>query len=72
MAERERKSNIFTEKETYKQMELIKQDIDEMLSEKTRGAMLRSRIDWHLYGEKKSKYFFRLENTILRRKTDID
>ena len=39
----------------------MKKDIQEILDEKVKGAIMRSRVDWHLYGEKMSSYFFKLE-----------
>ena len=37
-------------------------------TEKTRGAIIRSRARWYEYGEKNSKYFLNLEKVNYRRK----
>ena len=49
-------------------MEMIKKEIDALLEIKTRGAMIRSRADWYQFGEKSSKYFYKLEQTNFNKK----
>ena len=43
------------------QKALIIRDINELVEEKTRGAILRCKADWAEMGEKPSKYFLNLE-----------
>ena len=50
------------------QLNVIKQEIREIEEFKVRGAMIRSRADWFQFGEKLSKYFFRLEQSNFARK----
>ena len=38
-----------------------KQDIEELLEEKARGAMFRAKVRWQEYGERTTKFFFNLE-----------
>ena len=47
--------------DTQQQIELVKKDIEIILEEKTRGAMIRSWANWVEWGEKTSKYFLNLE-----------
>ena len=53
--------NIFTKKDSQKEIEKITKEIDELMEVKTKGAIMRSRVDWFLYGVKPSKYFCKLE-----------
>ena len=39
----------------------IKNDIDEIMTEKTKGSILRCKMQWHEEGEKSTKYFLNLE-----------
>ena len=50
------------------QIALAKKDLDLLWSEKTKGAMIRSRINWCEAGEKPSGYFLRLEKHNYNRK----
>ena len=58
------------------QIRLIKQEIQENVKHQTRGAIVRSRTNWELMGEKPTKYFLNLEKnkavakTIQRLKND--
>ena len=52
---------IFEIKDQVKEIEKIKKDIEEIVDYKTKGAIVCSRVNWHLYGEKSSLYFLRLE-----------
>lgn len=51
------------------QINLIKNDIDELISKRTAGAMMRSRANWYEFSEKPSKYFFALEKHRYNKKT---
>ena len=42
-------------------IENIREQIDKIQEEKTKGAMIRCRIRWHEQGEKSTKYFLNLE-----------
>ena len=52
---------IFTEQNTQSEIQKIQDEIDQIMEKKTKGAMIHSRVDWYLYGEKPSSYFFQLE-----------
>ena len=47
--------------ETEHQINLVKEDLDKYIEDKTKGAMIRSRCRWYEEGEKSTKYFFNLE-----------
>ena len=61
--------SLFTEQEDIHLMEEIKDEIDELVAIKVRGAMVRSRANWYQYGEKPSKYFLKLEQANNNKKT---
>lgn len=42
-------------------LELRKQELNDIIKEKTQGAIVRSRIQWYEDGEANSKFFFNLE-----------
>ena len=42
-------------------MIVIKKELEDILENRTRGAMIRSKAYWFEGGEKPTKYFFRLE-----------
>ena len=44
-------------------LEKSKMDMDDLISEKTKGALFRTKSRWHEFGEKNSKYFFNLEKS---------
>ena len=50
------------------ELERIKNKLSDFQTEKTRGAIIRSRARWYEYGEKNSKYFLNLEKVNYRRK----
>ena len=52
-----------------KSIELIEHKIDELETYVTQGAIVRSRIKWHMEGERNSKYFFALEKRHFKAKT---
>ena len=47
--------------DTEQQIWILKHELQESIREKTRGAILRAKADWALYGEKPTKYFLNLE-----------
>ena len=57
------KENIRTE------LRIKKQQIEEIIANKTQGAILRSKVKWYNEGEKKTKYFHNLEKRHLNSKT---
>ena len=61
-------------------VERTRKDIEELMEEKTRGAIFRSKVRWHNDGEKPTKYFLNLEkyrsgakgmNTLLQENGEI-
>ena len=48
---------------------LIKNDIDEIITEKTKGMIIRSKAEWYEEGEKPTKYFLNLEKRNYNNKT---
>ena len=48
---------------------MIKQDIDVILQDQVNGCIIRSKIDWHEFGEKSSKFFLNLEKRNYNNKT---
>ena len=50
------------------ELERIKIKLSDFQTEKTRGAIIRSRARWYEHGEKNSKYFLNLEKLNYRRK----
>ena len=50
------------------ELERIKIKLSDFQTEKTRGAVIRSRARWYEHGEKNSKYFLNLEKLNYRRK----
>ena len=50
------------------QIEKIKLDIDDIMTYKAKGAMIRSRANWYQLGEKPTKYFLKLEQANYVRK----
>ena len=50
------------------ELQRIKIKLSDFQTEKTRGAIIRSRARWYEYGEKNSKYFLNLEKVNYRRK----
>ena len=52
---------LFSRENIEREISKITKDLDNILETKTRGAIIRSRCDWFLYGEKPSSYFFKLE-----------
>ena len=59
--ERDETSGIFSKENQIGEIEGMKKEIDKLMEEKTRGAMVRSRADWFLYEEKPTSYFCKLE-----------
>jgi exonuclease III len=47
---------------------LVNEDINNIVEEKTRGAIIRSKITWYEEGEKPTKYFLNLEKRNFNRK----
>ena len=59
--------NLF--QDTEEQIIKLKQDIAEIIEEKTRGAMLRCRADWSQLGEKPTQYCLNMEKRNKNRRT---
>ena len=59
---------VMNKKELLQQIQKIGQDCDELIAHKTKGAIVRAQSNYHLYGEKSSKYFFSMENVNYKRK----
>ena len=51
------------------ELELAKNELNLIIESKTRGAIIRSRVQWFEEGEKNSKYFFNLEKRASNMKT---
>ena len=71
MLERKLEDNISeTEKrEIRTKLEIKKQSLDQWITYKTQGSIIRSRIRWYNEGEKNSKYFFELKKRHFNSKT---
>ena len=71
MLERKLEDNISeTEKrEIRTKLEIKKQSLDQWITYKTQGSIIRSRTHWYNEGEKNSKYFFELEKRHFNSKT---
>ena len=54
-------SDTFNIEQNIEELQYIKGEINLLCEQRTRGAMIRSRVNWYLYGEKSSKFFFKLE-----------
>ena len=57
--------NVATEKERevlFRELAEQKEELDQILADRTAGAMVRSRALWAEAGEKNTRYFLRLEN----------
>lgn len=52
---------FYNDNEKWEQMRQIKADIEDIQSNKTKAAMIRSKATYFEYGEKMSSYFFNLE-----------
>jgi exonuclease III len=61
LLEEEISSNVNCDESTIEAFQNIKNEYEEMESQKTRGAMIRSKARWVEDGEKNSKYFMSLE-----------
>ena len=48
---------------TEEQIRLIKHELSQIVKDKTKGAMIRSRANWNFFGEKPTKYFLNLEKS---------
>ena len=59
---------IFSDESNQQEIYRIQEEIDKILDKKVQGAIICSRVDWHLYGEKPSSYFFKLEKYNYTRK----
>ena len=64
----EEANSIFTNDQNLKEVEEIKVEINKIMDDKTKSAMLRSKVDWFMYGEKSSSFFFNLEKYNYTRK----
>jgi len=51
-----------------KQSESIKGNLDQILNEKVKGTILRSKVRWYEDGERNSKYFYNLEKRNFNKK----
>ena len=47
--------------QTENEITLVRTDIDEIITEKTNGMIIRSKAQWYEEGEKPTKYFLNLE-----------
>ena len=55
---------------TYRQdIDLVKEEIDKIIEEETRGSIIRSRARWYEEGEKSTKYFLNLEKRNFNKKS---
>ena len=57
--------NVATEKERevlFRELAEQKEELDQLVADRTAGAMVRSRALWTEAGEKNTRYFLRLEN----------
>ena len=54
---------------TYAELEERKRELENYITEKTRGIIFRSKATWHEEGERNTKYFFSLEKARYRNKT---
>lgn len=62
--------NVFSNTvEAWNQIVQIKEDLNILQDNKTAGAMVRSKANWMLYGEKMSSFFFQLEKYNNKKKT---
>ena len=52
----------FTELQNFNECENLRTEINKIMEYKTKGAIVRAKTDWFMYGEKSSSYFFKLEN----------
>ena len=74
--EAERGGGLFEDTEI--QTLRVKNKLEELIKMKTKGAMIRSKVNWALHGEKPNKYFLGLEKkralskTIIRLKKEND
>ena len=55
------KSNLFNMQLQNRQVYLITKDLEDLLAERTKGAMLQSQSTWFDHGEKQTSYFLQLE-----------
>ena len=60
--------NLTMDQQIKDEIVLIKQDIDNIMHEKTKGAIMRCKVRWHEEGETSSKYFLSLEKRQYNRK----
>ena len=60
---------LFSMKNKEQQITLLTKDLEELYSQRTKGAMLRSSSEWFDGGEKVTKYFFNMERLKAKRKT---
>ena len=51
-----------------RQIEKIQKEVDDIMIEKTQGAMLRTHFKWFDGGKKITKYFFNLEKSKAKKK----
>ena len=59
---------VFDRENILRQKQKIESDREAEIDKKVQGSVLRARQNWHLYGEKSSAYYFRLENANYKRK----
>ena len=55
--------------DTFGQLQLVRKDIHEIMRLKTLGAIIRTRKNWAMHGEKPTKYFLNLERHNYNKKT---
>ena len=55
------KNSLFND--TYEQLRLVNHELQEIVADKTKGAIIRSRATWATQGEMPTKYFLNLEKT---------
>ena len=55
--------------DTNSQLRVVRHELNELMKEKTKGAMLRAKIDWTFLGERPTKYYLNLEKKKFVNKT---
>ena len=64
-----RKLEVDITENNSEQIKLKRQEVEQLMSEKTEGIILRSKVRWYEQGEKSTKYFYNLEKRNHQKKT---